>query len=203
MAGTRRWGLLFGAGALALLGAACGGGGTPSGSAATTGTAATTTSGAGGSTSSTEGAGGGSGSGGGGAAAISSVIFTGTTMAPTVTINGSGLGSMPAANPTYTPAGTQLCPLAPPAGNQGYDYGTSLYLYDSGRNWAGGRYRPELSELDCVGLLVSKFSASQVVFQFGAAYAQYGQQHNYLLAEGDPYQIAVNGATFSGSVHYT
>ena len=75
------------------------------------------------------------------------------------------------------PGRTQLCPLAPPAGNQGYDYRTNLYLYDRTRNWAGGRYRPELSELDCVGLLVSKFSANQVVIQFGAAYAQYGQQH--------------------------
>jgi len=143
------------------------------------------------------------GSGGGGAATISSVVFTGTPQAPTVTINGSGFGSMPSPNPNHTPEGTpQLCPL-PPSGNQGYDYGTLLYLFDQPRNWAGGRYRPELNELDCVGLLVSKYTATQVVFQFGSAYADYQQKDNYLLAEGDGYQIAVNGANFSGSVHYT
>jgi hypothetical protein len=134
---------------------------------------------------------------------ISSVIFTGTTTAPTITINGSGFGTTPTPNPTYTPAGTQLCPLPPPTGDQGLDYGTSLYVFDVPRNWAGGRYRPQLNELDCVGLLISKFTATQVVLQFGAAYAQYQQKYNYLLAEGDAYQIAVNGAMFSGTVHYT
>ncbi|HLX88447.1 MAG TPA: hypothetical protein VKR22_08355 [Acidimicrobiales bacterium] len=159
-------------------------------SAPTTTTEATTTTASG-------------GGGGGGSATISGVVFTGTPQSPTVTINGSGFGSMPAANPNHTPEGTpQLCPL-PPSGNQGYDYGTNLYIFDTPRNWAGGRYRPELNELDCVGLLISKYTPTQVVFQFGSAYAQYQQQDNYLLAEGDAFQAAVNGATFSGNVHYT
>ena len=119
-----------------------------------------------------------------------------------MTVSGSGLGSEPSHDPTYTPEGTQLCPL-PASGNQGYDYGTSFFLYDANRNWAGGRYRPSLGELDCIGLLPSKFTPTQVVFQFGSAYAQYQQKDNYLLAEGDSYQMAINGATFSGAVHYT
>lgn len=154
-------------------------------------------------TTGTSGAGGSSGSGGSSKPTITSVIFTGTTMTPTVTVNGSDLGSLPPPNPTYTPEGhPPLCPLTP-SGNQGYDYGTSFYLADTGRNWAGGRYRPSLNELDCIGLVESKFTQTQVVFQFGSAYAQYQQQYNYLLAEGDPYQLQVNSATFSGTVHYT
>ena len=188
MTGSRRLQLMVAVGAVAVLAGACS-------STATTSESTTTTEAA---TSSTA-----AGGGGAAAATISSVVFTGTTTAPTVTVNGTGLGAMPAPNPTYTPAGTQMCPLAPPPGNQGYDYGTSLFLFDSSRNWAGGRYRPELNELDCVGLLVSKFTPTQVVFQYGSAYATYQQKDNYLLAEGDSYQLTVNGANYSGTVHYT
>jgi len=197
-----------------LVAAACGGGGSRSSSGPTTTThAPTTTSATSATTATTEApttttlaetsttiAGGQVSPGG---AAITSVAFTGTTVHPTVTITGTGLGQQPAANPTYTPEGhPPLCPLSP-AAEQGYDYGTSLYLYDSARNWAGGRYRPELGELDCIGLIVSTFTPTKVVFQFGSAYAQYQNQDNYLLAEGDGYQLAVNGATAQGSVHYT
>ncbi|HEX6392753.1 MAG TPA: hypothetical protein VFZ97_04890 [Acidimicrobiales bacterium] len=150
--------------------------------------------------STTNGSAGGAGSAAG--AAITSVVFSGTTLNPTVTVSGSGLGQLPAPNPTYTPEGTNLCPL-PPSANQGYDYGTSFYLFDTSRNWAGGRYRPNLNELDCIGLIESKFTPSQVVFTFGSAYSQYQQKDNYLLAEGDSYELAVNGAVFRGTVHYT
>jgi hypothetical protein len=137
-----------------------------------------------------------------GAGSITSVVFTGSSANPTVTVTGTGLGQLSAANPTFTPEGHQLCPL-PPAGNQGFDYGVSFYLFDPARNWAGGRYRPELGELDCIGLLTSSFTPTKVVFSFGSAYSQYQQKYNYLLAEGDPYQLVVNGATAQGTVHYT
>ena len=130
------------------------------------------------------------------------MVFTGSSSDPTVTVNGTNLGQLPTANPDYTPEGHQLCPL-PPAGSQGYDYGTNLYLYDPSRNWAGGRYRPDLGELDCIGLLVQSFTPTKVVFKFGSAYAQYQKQDNYLLAEGDPFEVAVNGAILRGTVHYT
>ncbi len=139
----------------------------------------------------------------GGTATITSVTFSGTTASPTVTVRGSNLGQLPAPNPAYTPEGhPPLCP-APPSGNQGYDYGTSYYLADTSRNWSGGRYRPELNELDCIGLVTSSFSATEVMFTFGSAYAQYQQKYDYLLAEGDTYQLAINGATYQGTVHYT
>ena len=107
---------------------------------------------------------------------------------------------MPAPDPSYTPEGSQLCPI-PPSGNQGYDYGTNLYLVDSTRNWAAGRYRPGQDELDCDGLLVSKFTATQVVYQFGSGYSN--PRTNSLLAAGDSFQVAVNGLTYTGTVHYT
>src|SRR5579862_5089781 len=54
----------------------------------------------------------GTGGGSPNAAAITSVIFTGTTKAPRVTVNGTDLGSEPQPNPTYTPEGhPPLCPL--------------------------------------------------------------------------------------------
>jgi hypothetical protein len=117
-------------------------------------------------------------------------------------VTGTGLGQLPASNPTFTPEGHPLCPL-PPSGNQGFDYGLSFYLADTGRNWSGGRYRSELGELDCIGLNASTFTSTKVVFTFGSAYTQYQQAHNYLLAEGDPFQLVVNGATIQGNVHYT
>src|SRR5262249_3349707 len=45
--------------------------------------------------------------------------------------------------------------------------------------------------------------STKVVFNFGSAYTQYQQEHNYLLAEGDPFQFVVNGAGIQGNVHYT
>ena len=95
-----------------------------------------------------------------------------------------------------------MCPVPPTAG-QGYDYGTNLYLSDSARNWSAGRYRTELNELDCIGLLVTHYTPTQAVFRFGSAYAQYQAKSNYLLAAGDPYELAVNGTVFHGTVHYT
>ena len=166
---------------------------TGNGSTATTAPASTATS---------EGTGTTLSGGGAGSAAIASVTFTGSSADPTITIAGSSLGQLPSPNPAYTPEGHPLCPLSP-SGNQGYDYGTNLYLYDPARNWAGGRYRPELGELDCIGLIVQTFTPTKIVFKFGSAYAQYQKQDNYLLAEGDPYQVAANGATLQGTVHYS
>lgn len=135
-----------------------------------------------------------------GAGTITGVVFTGSPAKPTVTVTGTGLGSLPAANPSYTPEGHPACPL-PPKGDQGHDYGVSFWLADTAHNWSGGRYRPELNELDCIGLISSAFTATSVVFTFGSAYTDYPQ--NYRLAEGDAFQLVVNGAAFQGSVHYT
>ena len=137
-------------------------------------------------------------------ARITTVSFTGSVANPTVTVVGSGLGSPPRPSPSFPPAPPKGA--APPygcttAGGVGYDYGTRLWLADpaQGRVWSAGRYRPALKELDCVGLVLRSYTATKVVYRLGADY----RVHRYELAEGDPYQISVNGAVKRGIVHYT
>lgn len=139
------------------------------------------------------------------ASGITSVVFTGNASNPTITINGSGFGSTaPATNPIYTPAGntapgiTYTCPAT--IGNDGFDYGTSLWLQDtkSPGGYRMGRYDSTIDELDCIGLLVTSYSDTQVVFTLGAEYSEGG----YSLAQGDPYTVYVNGAQTSGTVIY-
>jgi len=40
------------------------------------------------------------------------------------------------------------------AGDNGDDYGTSLYLEVPSKNFSGGRYRPSLNETECLDLVV-------------------------------------------------
>lgn len=137
-------------------------------------------------------------------AKITSVSFSGGASNPTVTIVGSGFGSRPQPAPSYKPAppnGTRPPYGCTTSGNVGYDYGTKLWLADAakGRGWAAGRYRAGVKELDCVGLLVSSYTPTKIVYRLGADY----EVHHYKLAAGDPYQISVNGTSEHGVVHYT
>ena len=136
-------------------------------------------------------------------ARITSVTFTGSPSNPLVTIAGSGFGTRPHPSPSYKP--TPPNGTAPPygcstTGNVGYDYGTRLWLADlvPGAIWSAGRYRPGIHELDCVGLLIMRYSSTKVVYRLGADY----KVHGYRLNAGDPYQVAVNGAVKRGRVRY-
>jgi hypothetical protein len=130
--------------------------------------------------------------------AIASVTFRGSPTDPTFVVHGESLGKQPPPNPAGHPAGLNGCPTV--AGDNGYDYGTSLYLAVPAKNWAGGRYRPSLNETDCIDLVVTKFTSTEVDFHFGPFYAQY---HNkFSLEKGDEVQVAVNGATKTVHVEY-
>jgi hypothetical protein len=101
---------------------------------------------------------------------ITSVSFRGGPANPTVTIVGSGFGSRPQPSPSYRP--TPPKGTTPPygcttTGNVGYDYGTKLWLADlkQGRVWSAGRYRPALKELDCVGLLLTSYTQTKIVYR--------------------------------------
>jgi hypothetical protein len=162
---------------------------TTTASAATTSTATTATTATTGSTASPR---------------ITSVTFTGGPTDPTVTIVGTGFGSRPQPSPSYQPAPPEG--TIPPygcttGGNVGYDYAVNLWLVDSaeGRGWAAGRYRPGVKELDCVGLLLSSYTPTKIVYRLGADY----KAHAYQLATGDPYQVAVKDALKQGIVRYT
>jgi hypothetical protein len=132
-------------------------------------------------------------------AAISSVTFSGTPQNPSIIVHGTNLGSKPGPNPAASPSNQPLCPVTI-NGNAGLDYGTSLYLADDARRMAAGRYRPEINELDCIGLIVTKFTPTEVDYRFGAYYAQVYPK--YPLAAGDSIEVGVNGATKTVHVKY-
>jgi hypothetical protein len=136
-------------------------------------------------------------------AKIASVTFTGGEPNPTVTIRGQGFGRRPKPNPSYHPLGNPpLCPPEPtkPGAAYGFDYGTSLYHEDLSQTpkWTAGRYRPNASELDCVGLIVVRYTPTTVVLRLGAFYREAG----FHLAEGDADRVSVNGLAAKSRVHY-
>ena len=105
------------------------------------------------------------------APSISAVSFGGT---PTVTVTGSNFGS----EPTGTP---ETCN----AGDTGDDFpGTELVLSDLSENWGAG------GAGDCIGLLATAWSSTQVVFTVGSQYADYGP-----IDVGDLMEVSVLGAT--------
>jgi hypothetical protein len=107
------------------------------------------------------------------------VTFTGTPADPTITVTGSGFGSSP---PIGSPETCQ-------SGDTDDDYGSSgLWFSDATQGgWTAGQ------DGDCIGLIVSSWSGSQVVFGFGNEYANYPA-----IQSGDHVEVDVQGATFSG-----
>jgi hypothetical protein len=111
---------------------------------------------------------------------ISSVSFTGSASNPTVTISGSNLGSEPGGSPAGCSTTGDNFP------------GTSLTFGDTTGGWGAG------TGGDCIGLVVSSYTSSQVVYQFGSGYSVYGTANS-----GDAYSLTVQGVTFSGTVAYS
>ena len=141
---------------------------------------------------------------------ITAVTFSGSQAHPVITIVGSGFGDRPSPDPGYHPPWPthRLCPVRPtkPLADYGFDYGAHLFLTDSTQHpgWAAGRYRPGIGELDCIGLLITQYTPTKIVYQLGAAYPNVPTAPaKYALAAGDSYVVGVNGATFSGRVRYS
>ena len=143
---------------------------------------------------------------------ITAVTFHGPERNPVITIHGLRLGARPKPNPVYQPLGhPPLCPTQPtkPLATYGLDFGSGgLFVDDRSQPpaWAAGRYRPQLQELDCIGLVVISFSPTKVVFRLGAAYREPTSARatrRYDLAEGDTVIVGVNGVRFTGRVHYS
>lgn len=141
-------------------------------------------------------------------ATITSLRVSGNSHHPVFTIVGHGL-SVPPKNPKKSPSNQKLCPVVI-NGNAGYDYGTrfSLIVWNAQLNvantqrYAGGRYRPALNELDCIGLIVLKATPSEITFTLGAAYLQLYQSNPGLIQSGDVVEVVLNGARFATVVHY-
>ena len=108
------------------------------------------------------------------APAVTGVTLTGTPAAPTVTITGTNFGSEPTAIP-------ETCQT----GDTGDDFGAGgLVFQDLTEGWGAG------NNGDCIGLLVTSWSATQVVFSFGNEYAHYGP-----INAGDSLEATVQGAS--------
>jgi hypothetical protein len=115
---------------------------------------------------------------------ITAVKFTGTSSNPIVTITGSNFGAIPPANPST--------PLSCVAGDTSFDYGTSLLFSDTTQGWTGGQTG------DCIGLVLSSYTSTKIVYQFGAAYSGYGP-----ITAGDAYTLTVWGVSHKGTVAYS
>ncbi len=114
---------------------------------------------------------------------VKTVKFTGTPAEPTVTITGSSFGPKPAPEPSE--------PLSCFAGDTSFDYGKSLYFTETTRGWTAGEIG------DCIGLVVSSYSETQIVFSFGAGYSHYGQ-----VTSGDSYTLVIGPTKHKATVAY-
>ncbi len=111
-------------------------------------------------------------------AGISGVTFSGSPSDPSITVTGSGFGG-------YPPIGT---PETCQSGDTGDDYGSSgLWFNETTQSWTAGQAG------DCIGLIVTSWSSTQVVFGFGNEYGNYPP-----IQSGDQIEVGVQGATFTG-----
>jgi hypothetical protein len=129
---------------------------------------------------------------------IDSARFLGTAANPTVVIRGTNLGQLPAPAPSGHPSGLNGCPTI--SSDTGYDYGTALSIVVPAQGWAGGRYRPTVNETDCIDLVVTKFTPTEVEFHLGPLYTQ--SYPKFDLATGSRVEINVNGASYATTVSY-
>lgn len=122
---------------------------------------------------------------------IKSVSFSKAGNAPpVVTVNGANFGPEPAgANDSVNGCGSYT--------NNGDDFGNNLWL-QAGTFAAFGQGTPPSGS--CVGLIVTSWTGTQVVFTFGSAYNSYD---HWYLSPGDAYVLYFTGVQFSGTVAFT
>ena len=117
---------------------------------------------------------------------VSNVAFMGSSATPKIVITGSGFGSAPP-YPSY-PAG---------CGTSGQTFGYYLHLQDfSGNTWDAG-LKTVTGGTDCIGLVVSSWSDTRIVFGLGNGYNGF-----YVLNSGDSYAAYVFSTVVSGTVGY-
>lgn len=112
---------------------------------------------------------------------VSAVVLGGTSAAPTLTVQGSGFGSLP--------------PPGSPEWDCGGSYtgdvfgGVGLNFGDTTAGWTAGQGG------DCLGLTVTAWSATSVTLALGNFYPDVNAIH-----VGDTYTFELQGASFGGSV---
>jgi hypothetical protein len=68
--------------------------------------------------------------------------------------------------------------------------------------YSAGRYRPTLSELGCIGLIVGKPTSSKITFPPGGAYVQHYQSNPGPIQNGDVVEVVLVKAAYATVVHY-
>ncbi len=109
---------------------------------------------------------------------IEGVTFGGDPTNPTVTVSGSGFG-------TLADLGSQS---DPDGGGSGWDYGNNFYFSDLSGSWQAGQ------SPDYVGLVISAYSSTQITFTFGDQYSVFGPVKN-----DDNFSMALLGTSFNGT----
>lgn len=126
---------------------------------------------------------------------IRSVSFSGSPAAPTITLHGAGLGTVPPPNPA-TLSGTAGCPVE--TGQTGLDYGANLSVTDVTGGWGAGRDVMGL-ETDCIGIVPVHTSPTAVTLRLGSFYSSDGK---FALRAGDKVQVVMSGAVITVHVRY-
>jgi hypothetical protein len=138
---------------------------------------------------------------------ITKVAFAGSSVAPVITITGSGFGNKPLADPRISPATAggkyrSACYTQHVQGNgkDGNDFGPIALGVGWGskpsKGYNAGVYVPG-SYLDCIGIVIESYSSTKIVVQLGCQYVLYGR-----VAAGDYFLVEVGGHTSSGRVAY-
>jgi hypothetical protein len=131
-------------------------------------------------------------------ASISSVTVSGSASHPVVTILGHYFGHRPTPRPRCRPGNFNQC-----GHFSGRDFGIKLYFVErSNTRFSAGRFRPRLSELDAIGLVVTTYTSSKIVYHFGSGYHHGHSRYGWQLKNGDHYSVTVDGAHHTGNVHY-
>jgi hypothetical protein len=122
---------------------------------------------------------------------ITAVTFVGYSSSPTVTVTGSGFGAAP---PTGSSDNVTACGTYT---NNGNAYGAAFTFTDYTHEWQAGGGTPPAA--DCIGLRVSSWSNTSVVFDFGGAGSAYDSFDSWYVSNGDSYTLALEGAVFNGT----
>ncbi len=112
--------------------------------------------------------------------AITSINYAGTASAPQLVVKGSGFGTL-----------ANLGVATPACGGSGSDYANTLHVSDFTRGWSAGQDSGTCSD---VGLFVTSYSNTKVVFHFGSKLASSGG-----LRTGDQVTLSVLGATVTNT----
>ncbi len=95
---------------------------------------------------------------------IDSVLITGPSSNPTVTINGAGFGPAPQPSGAQPTSNSTYC-----ASCTGSNYGSQLYIADNNARNPGGSWTAG-ADANFVGLLNLQYADTQVQYSFGSYY---------------------------------